>query len=126
MKNIVISLILFIALIFGVFISLNYLSTMCNDLVKKSDTIEEQIAKENWQEAYNSSMKLTDDWKEHCDTISFFVHHQEIDNIDNELWKLSQYTKCRNKDESLASIHVVKFYINHIKNLENVSIQNIL
>ena len=126
MKNIVISLILFIALIFGVFISLNYLSTMCNDLVKKSDTIEEQIAKENWQEAYNSSMKLTDDWKEHCDTISFFVHHQEIDNIDNELWKLSQYTKCRNKDESLASIHVVKFYINHIKNLENVTIQNIL
>jgi len=126
MKNIIISLILFIALIFGVFISLNYLSTMCDDLVKKGDAIEDQIAKDNWEEAYNSSMKLTNEWREHCDTISFFVHHQEIDNIDNELWKLSQYTKCKNKDESLASIHVVKFYINHIKNLENVSIQNIL
>ena len=126
MKNIIISLIIFIALIFGVFISLNYLSNMCDDLVKKGDAIEDQIAKDNWEEAYNSSMKLTNEWREHCDTISFFVHHQEIDNIDNELWKLSQYTKCKNKDESLASIHVVKFYINHIKNLENVSIQNIL
>lgn len=125
MKNVVISIIIFVALLFGMFFSLNYLSSMCNDLAKLGDKIEDEIAKENWKEAYDSSMNLTNEWKDHCDIISFFVHHQEIDNIDNELWKLSQYTKCQTKDESLASVHVVKFFINHIKNLENLSIQNI-
>jgi len=98
---------------------------MCNNLVELGDSIEDQISKENWQAAYDSSMKLTKEWKNHCDVISLFVHHQEIDNIDNELWKLSQYTKCHTKDESLASVHVVKFFLNHIKNLEDFSIQNI-
>jgi len=125
MKNVIISVIIFFALLIGLFVSLNYLSSMCNDLVNLGDKIEDEISKENWQEAYDSSMNLTKEWKNHCDVISFFVHHQEIDNIDNELWKLSQYTKCQTKDESLASVHVVKFFINHIKNLEDLSIQNI-
>jgi len=98
---------------------------MCSDLIKTSDVLEEQITNDKWEDAYENSIKLTSKWKDYCTKVSIFVDHEEIDNIDHELWTLTQYTKCKNKDESLAAIHVVKFFINHITNMEKITVQNI-
>lgn len=54
------------------------------------------------------------------------VHHSEVDNMNNELWKLTQYTKFNNKEESLASVHVIKFLLKHIIEMERINITNIL
>jgi len=125
MKKILISAAIFIIMIIGMLFSMSYLSKVNKELIGLSDSLEKQINSNQWEQAYASSLQLTDQWKEHCSIISIYVHHAEIDNIDNELWKLSQYTKCESLDESLASIHVIKFFINHIFNLEKVNIQNI-
>ncbi|WP_278320462.1 DUF4363 family protein [Herbinix hemicellulosilytica] len=41
-------------------------------------------------------------------------------------YKLPQYIKEENKEEALASVHALKFLIDHISELEKVTIQNIL
>jgi hypothetical protein len=125
MRNLLISATLFVTMLIAIFFSNQYLSRICSDLTKTSTTLEDQITNEKWKEAYDTSMKLTSKWKNYCTKLSIFVDHEEIDNIDHELWQLTQYTKCENKDESLAGVHVIKFFISHITNMEKISVQNI-
>ena len=125
MKNLIISVTIFLTMLVAIFYSTVYLSRICSDLIKTSDALEEQITNDKWQDAYESSIKLTSKWKNYCTKLSIFVDHEEIDNIDHELWTLTQYTKCKNKDESLAAIHVIKFFTNHITNMEKITVQNI-
>jgi PAB1-binding protein PBP1 len=125
MRNLLISVGIFLTMLIAIFLSTVYLSRICSDLIKTTDTLEEQITNEKWKDAYGSSIKLSSKWKSYCTKISIFVDHEEIDNIDHELWTLTQYTKCKNKDESLADIHVIKFFLNHITNMEKITVQNI-
>lgn len=126
MKNVIASFTIFIALILVILFSINYLNKTCNSFQQLSTNLEEITDDENWEESYKLSLKLLNDWNAKSKTICMFVHHQEIDNINNEIWKLTQYTKTKNKDETLASIHVIKFFLNHIADLEKVNIENIL
>lgn len=126
MKNIVSSFIIFFTLLISIFFSINYLNKSCTTLENLDSKLENQIESNSWEYAYGTSLKLMEDWDKYSKVISVFVNHAEIDNINSELWKLTQYVKCRNSDESLASVHTIKFYLRHITELEKVNIQNIL
>lgn len=125
MKNVIISICIFIVMIIAIFFSLNYLNKTCENLMKQCDELEEIISKETWDNSYEKSMELLKDLQDKHNILSMFINHQEIDNMTNELYKFTQYVKGKNKDEALASIHVVKFYIEHIEDLQKVNIQNI-
>jgi len=126
MKNVVISFVIFIIMIICIAFSLNYLNKVTDDLGRLNDEIEQYITDNNWDKAYTSSIEYTEKWKDYSEKLKLFVDHQEMDQIETELWKLSQYIKEKTKEESLASIHVLKFLVDHISELEKVSIQNIL
>lgn len=126
MKNIVYSFTIFFAVLISIFFSINYLNKTCNNLETLDSKLENYIENASWENAYGTSLKLMADWDKYSKVISVFVNHAEIDNINNELWKLTQYSKCKNTDESLASVHVIKFYLKHIMEMEKVNIQNIL
>jgi hypothetical protein len=125
MKSIVASFIIFIVMLISIFISTNYLNSICKKLETLDMQIERNVETDSWNKAYSNSLKFLNQWEEYSQKVSIFVHHAEIDNINNELWKLTQYTKCKNKDESLASTHVLKFYLDHIADMEKVNPQNI-
>lgn len=126
MKSIYSSFILFIAMIFIMTFSVNYLKKTCTSLISFSGQLENEISSDSWKKAYKDSIKLMERWKKDSDTVSIFVHHQEIDELNNEIWKLTQHVKCENKADALASIHAVKFLISHIIDLEKINIQNLL
>lgn len=124
-KKIYISFIVFIALIFAAFFSIKYLKFVCDKLTKLDSTVEEYVNNDNWQEANKASIECLESWKNYSDKISVFVNHAEIDNINMELYKLTQYVKTEDKEESLASINALKFLLEHIVNLEKINLQNI-
>jgi hypothetical protein len=109
----------------AIFFSINYLNKVSSNLQTLNDKLEQQISNEKWDTAYKTSIDYTQKWDKYCNVIKIFVNHQEIDNIEMELWKLPQYVKEHTKDEALASVHVLKFLMNHISDLEKVKIQNI-
>ncbi|MBC2581535.1 DUF4363 family protein [Clostridium sp. DJ247] len=125
MKSILTAFIIFIIMLTTMFFSTRYLSKVCSNLKNLNTQIERDIDKDDWNSAYNHSLKFLNQWDKYSKRISIFVNHTEIDNINNELWKITQYTKVKNKDESLASNHVIKFYLDHIEDLEKVNLQNI-
>lgn len=126
MKNAVISLIIFTIMVTTIGFSLNYLNKVSDDLGRLNDEIEQYIADSNWDEAYKTSIEYTEKWNDYSEKLKLFVDHQEMDKIEEELCKLSQYIKEKTKEESLASVHVLKFLFDHISELEKLTIQNIL
>lgn len=125
MKNIITSFSIFALLVVSIFFSIHYLNTSNGKLKVKTETLENSISDKKWDSAYNESLSLMNDWDKHSDIISLFTDHLEIDNVNSEIWKLTQYTKCKNLDESLASVHNIKFMLKHIKDLEKVNIKNV-
>ncbi|ENK1244119.1 DUF4363 family protein [Clostridium sporogenes] len=102
------------------------LNSTCKGFINQCNELEELVTSNSWEKAYGKSLELFDGWQNKHFVISIVINHSEIDNINNELWKLTQYVKCKSKDESLASIHVVKFLLEHIVKMEKINIENIL
>lgn len=125
MKKIIVSLSIFVVMIIGMIFSIQYLNKVCKDLEDISSSIETYINEDNMNKAYETSLSLTKKWKKYSESISIFVNHQEIDNIETELSKIPQYIKEDSKEESLASVRVLAFFLNHVKNMEKITIQNI-
>jgi len=125
MKSVVLSLAMSIVMIIGILYSHKYLNNVSQELGNLNDEIEQYITDSDWDKAYESAMEYTEKWKEYSKVIKIFLDHQEMDNIEIELWKLPQYIKEETKDEALASIHILKFLVDHISELEQVTIENI-
>jgi hypothetical protein len=125
MKNVVIALLIMIIMVISITFSLNYLNNTTDDLRGLNDEIEQYINDNNWDEAYKASIEYTQKWSDYSKTLKLFIDHQEMDQIEIELWKLPQYIKEQTKDDSLATVHVLKFLVDHISEIEKVNIQNI-
>ncbi len=126
MKNVIISFSIFVIMIIGMFFSLRYVNKICLELTETCDKLEVTITSEDWKKSYDDSLELLNDLKKESRIISMFINHQEIDHMTNELFKFTQYVKEKSKDEALASLHAIKFYIENIQEIQNVNIQNIL
>ncbi|GAA0775328.1 DUF4363 family protein [Clostridium subterminale] len=125
MKNLIATCIIFFLMIFILFFASKYIVLTCDKLLDVSSEIEENIVNDNWDESYMLSFELLNIYEGHVANLTLFLNHTDFDNIYSEIIKLSQYSKCKNKDEALSSIHVVKTLINQVKELESISIGNI-
>lgn len=125
MKNVVIALLILVIMIITMFSSIKYLNEASQNLGKLNDEIKQNIIDDNWDKAYKNSIEFTNKWEDYSKKIKLFADHHEIDNIEIELRKLPQYIKEKAKDESLACVHVLKFLLNHIAELEKIKIHNI-
>ena len=125
MKNAYISFSLFIVMIIGIFFSINMINSKCNHLQDLNSTLESYILKGKYNDAYNLSLNYIALWKNNSKFLTLYIHHEDLDHVDNEVLKLTQYIKIRDKSEALATVHVMKYLIDHIKEHEKVSISNI-
>lgn len=125
MKNMIFTCIIFFLMLFILFFASKYIILTCDKLLDVSSKIEENIVDDNWDESYMLSFELLNIYEGHIANLTLFLNHTDFDNIYSEIIKLSQYSKCESKDEALSSIHVVKTLINHVKELESITVGNI-
>ncbi|MFT5873346.1 MAG: hypothetical protein ACI8WT_002290 [Clostridium sp.] len=125
MKNILAAFSLFIIMIIGIFLSTNAINRSCAHLQNLNCALESNIIKENYGNAYNLSLDYIAQWEKVSKFLTIYIHHEDLDNIDNEILKLTQYIKFKDKSEALATVHVMKFLVDHIKSHEKISISNI-
>lgn len=125
MKNILISILIFVIMVFAICFSAKYLDNTCDELLKLNNTMEKTVLKGNWDNAYKMSVSILNKWENEYSKLSIFVHHAQIDDLNNEFLQLTQYTKCKDTTESLSKIHIIKFYLNNIIEQQKINIQNI-
>lgn len=125
MKNLVISFILFILMIVGILVSLNYLDKKCSYYGNMAASLEATINNESWDKAYDISKKFLEEWRKDSKTISAYINHLYIESINDQVLKLTQYIETKDKSESLAVVHEIKFFLEGILYMEKVTIPNI-
>lgn len=125
MKNMITTCVIFFLMLFLLFFASKYIILTCDKLLDVSAKIEENIVDNNWDESYMLSFDLLNIYEGHITNLSVLLNHTDFNIIYGEIIKLSQYSKCKNKEESLSSIHVIKTLINQVKELESLSISNI-
>ena len=125
MRNVYIAFIVFFIMILGIFFSTNIINRKCANLQNLNYTLESYIIKENYKDAYTLSLDYIAQWQKDTKFLTFFIHHEDLDHLDSEALKLTQYIKIKDRSEGLATVHIMKYLVDHIRYHEKVSIGNI-
>lgn len=125
LKNIIITMFLFISILVVSFISVNYLNKIYFNMKETNSLIKNQIENNNWKEANKTSQKFSTDWHNFSNNCTVFVNHTLIDDVSIEEHRLEQLISCKNKDEALTASSSIDFLLDRIQKLESINIQNI-
>lgn len=125
MKNIFMTLFLFIGVILICFFSVRYLNNISNKVYAENTSIKKYIQSENWTKANNKSKEMSNQWHIYSNNCSVFVNHTLIDDLSLEEHKLEAYIKTKDKEEALASSESIEFLLERIKKLETINLQNL-
>jgi hypothetical protein len=125
MKNVLITLFLFLGVIIICSISVNYLNTISNDIYIENTSLKKYVETENWDKATSKSKEMSKHWHIYSNRCSVFVNHTLIDDLSLEEHKLDAYIQTKDKDEALASCDSIEFLMERIKKLETINLQNL-
>ena len=126
MKNTIISIGLFIALIICLFFLNNKFVNLCNEIVLRCDLIEESLNNYEEDKAYNDAVDLIELIKEEADVPAIYLNHVDYDVLKNDALKLSLYIRGDDKAESLATLHAVRSTAEHLRDLQTPNFKNLL
>ena len=126
MKNSIVSLILFFSAIIFIFFANSELIKLCDQISNDSDRIERLLDDKKWAESYNESVKLLKKLDESNSISSIYISHIELDAIVDQTVRLTVLIKSRDESESLATLHLIRYNAERIKELQYPSIENIL
>lgn len=125
MKNIFMTLFLFIGVILICFFSVRYLNNISDKVYAENTSIKKYIQSENWAKANKKSKEMSNQWHIYSNNCSVFVNHTLIDDLSLEEHKLEAYIKTKDKEEALASSESIEFLLERIKKLETINLQNL-
>ena len=126
MKNSIVSLILFFSAVAFIFFANSELIKLCDKISSDSDKIEKLLNEEKWDESYDESVKLLKNLDESNSISSIYISHIELDSIVDQTVRLTVLIKSRDESESLATLHLIRYSAERIKELQYPSIENIL
>lgn len=126
MKTFIISMVVFVLLISGVFAYSVYLDTVSSELSENLSSISEAIKKENWENCTEKINNLTKYWKKNEPILAMFNDHEDVDHIKLSISELKVYIKNHNQEEALKALEEAVIYFERIRKNENLSLENVL
>lgn len=125
MRNSLISISLFIILLVGIiYLNIGFIK-ICNNTEIRSNEIEELIYNKEYDLAYEKSEELLSYIDGNDGIPAIYLNHTDYDLIVNECLKLCIYVQERDISEAVASLHLVKYSVTHLKDLQTVNLKNI-
>ena len=125
-KRNILFVILFCALLVGVFLEQNYIDTSLQTMETKVGDLQKEIKEENFENCENIINDVTTYWNEHEIVLSLFVDYKDIDQIGKQIKLIDAH--LNNVDFELAFVecelllHIVKTYYSTV----NFDWQNII
>lgn len=125
MKNSLISILLFLALIAFLFYADFKFKRLCTDIVNICDEMEDSIKTTDSEVSFQKAMDLFDMIQKRGSIAAIYINHVDYDVILNEALKLSVYLENDDEAESEASLHLLKYSTMHMKELQVPNLENI-
>lgn len=125
MRNAIISIILFIGLMLGIYFLNNSILDLCTEIQTQTDQIEFVMNQNDFETAYSLSVELLNSIQSKNFITSIYLNHQEFDNLINESVRLCVYIIYEDESEAHTSLHLLKYNTDHIRNLQLLKLENI-
>jgi hypothetical protein len=125
--KIVTPLVLLLAVIIGtsVYASKNFTSSS-KRLENSAVQIEASVNGEDWANANAKLTNIKEDWQKVSKSWAMLLDHNELDNIETALTKMSAYIRTKDKSSALAETAAFKQYVKHIPEKEIFNFKNLL
>ncbi|PKM88024.1 MAG: hypothetical protein CVU87_08465 [Firmicutes bacterium HGW-Firmicutes-12] len=98
------------------------------DSMKLLAPVEEilvSIENNNWKEVNQHLNIINQIWEEVSVYWPMLIHHQEMDRIEESLNKLKSYLLHQDKNQAMAELYNLIYFIKHIPQKEAFNIQNV-
>ena len=125
MRPLIIIIVLTLLIIAGGCLTLHVLNSESQRLSSSLDELEQDIEKQNWDEASEKLKEFHEKWDKVSTLWSMLIDHYEIDNIELVLSQLISYAENKDKSEALSQMSSLKTLIKHIPAKESFSLKNI-
>lgn len=102
-----------------------YLKDTSQQLADQSEKIRKTIIEEKWDDTDAEVIRLRHLWGKHKKTWLLLVDHNDIDDIDKTIYRIDEMVKQREKEQSLADIAELRFYVQDLADKEDLSLANI-
>ena len=87
--------------------------------------LENKIDAKNIEESKKAADKLNKNWEDTENMLSFFIEHEEIENVSLKIVTIKENTKNEELENALEDIAETKHLLEHIKNKYNLNLKNI-
>ena len=125
MKNSLISIFIFLVLIYFLFYSDMKFKNLCTETINDCEFLEYGLSSENKEESFQAAMIIFSRLDEQNIIPSIYINHLDYDVLLNEALKLTVYIEEDDMSEASASLHLLKFAAQHIKDLQVPDLKNI-
>lgn len=126
MKTLIFMLTMMMLIVVGWVVSYNYIEDTSVHFIYSLDKVCENIENKNWSSADDNFLKIDKQWTDIKNNLSLLLDHNEIDDINIAMAKISRCIKLKNMDLSLNEIEVLKELFDMIVEKENLTLTNIL
>ena len=125
MKNSLFSILLFILLLgFLTYTDISF-KNLCTDVINMCDSMEESINYSTKEKNFEDAMAIFNLIQDKGNIASIYINHMDYDVMLNEALKLTVYIEKDDSSESEASLHLLKYSTEHMKELQVPKIENI-
>ena len=125
MKNSLISIFIFLVLISFLFYSDMKFKNLCTETINDCEFLEYGLSSENKEESFQAAMIIFSRLDEQNIIPSIYINNLDYDVLLNEALKLTVYIEEDDMSEASASLHLLKFAAQHIKDLQVPDLKNI-
>ena len=125
MKNSLLSILLFILLLgFLTYTDISF-KNLCSNIIEMCDEMENSISYSTKEENFEDAMAIFNLIEDKGKIAAIYVNHVDYDVLLNEALKLTIYIEKDDSSETEASLHLLKYSTEHMKELQVPNIENI-
>ncbi len=124
LKNIVIA-VLVLSLIGICVFQAWYLSDVFSELEAIAEDLTLEADAGNWEAALGVYQKLMARWEKSLGVLSCFLIHDEVDHVSEELENIGAQLEARNETLLPSSLARLCYYLEHIRDGDAFSVENI-
>ena len=125
MKQIIIVIIGIIAIIAVSLYANIYLKTSAQNIAPHINNIGIYSQRQDWNSASKEMKLLESKWSSVKSVWSMLIEHQEIDNVEVSMDRVSKYVESKNSSDALAESASLGLFIEHIPETYELNLGNI-
>ena len=126
MKQTIIMIICIIILVVGGSVEVKYLEKSSLYITSDMEYIQNAVQNKNFISASEQMDKSYDTWTKTKNFWNIFIIHEEIDDIEEAMIELKEYIKYENEEECIVAISIIKEFLKHTVQRQELKIDNVL